>query len=172
MNNTNNATQWAGGRNIEGHDRKKQEEKKLEGLPCTTEELQMLLQAEGDRRVAQALKTASEKWQKELQGRAEAERAEAQRLAGLSLEKLEQEMLERCARELDEKERALRKKELELKIIYLLAESKLPLELKDFISGSDEKKAMDMAQTLIRLWREKIGEAVRGNLSCYQHEQG
>lgn len=130
-------------------------------MPDTPEELQRLLQAEGDRRVTQALKTASEKWRRETLRRLERERREAERLVARSLVMCEKEALERYRRDIEEKERALLYKELEIRVLQLLAENKLPLEFTDLLLNGDEEATMRRAELLIRLWRDKLKEAVR-----------
>lgn len=160
MNINTNATQQAIDRNDEGQNGQKTGLIKNE-LPGTLDELQMLLQTEGDRRVTQALKTASEKWRKEMQEALEAERDEAERLLVQTLEKREREALEKYATVLDEKEKLLKYKELEIRIMYLLAENKLPLEFKDLVFDPDEQAALKKADILCRLWRRKLEEAKR-----------
>uniref|UniRef100_UPI00056BD8E8 hypothetical protein n=1 Tax=Paenibacillus massiliensis TaxID=225917 RepID=UPI00056BD8E8 len=45
-----------------------------DALPTTAEELQKLLQAEGDKRVSQALKTAEDKWKADYESRLNSEK--------------------------------------------------------------------------------------------------
>lgn len=157
MKETQHATLQAGARNDEGH---KQEERQnyYEKLPQTPEELQSILQAEGDRRVTQALKTAGIKWRQKMIRMLAAERSEAERLARHTVEKREREVLELYGKELEEKERALKYKELELKVMAFLLEKKLPVELKDFVLSQDEETSLQKAEELGRLWKRKLQE--------------
>lgn len=159
MNESNAATQQAGLRNVEGHNCKGEEARWPE-LPKTAEELQKLLQSEADKRVTQALKTAHEKWQQELVHKLEEEKKEAERLIRLASEQREREALESYRRELEEKERDLRKKDLELKAISLLVESGLPAEFKEFVLAENEETTLGRIEKLRRLWGTKLEEAV------------
>lgn len=167
MKENTNATRQAGSRNDEGQREQKSGSKQME-LPGTLDELQMLLQAEGDRRVTQALRTATDKWQHKMQELLEEEKKEAERLVQSSIERHEREALENYARELEEKERLLKRKELEIRIMYFLAENKLPLGFKDLIFDRNEESALKKADLLLSLWRKNLDEAVREALSRLQ----
>lgn len=133
-------------------------------IPGTLEELQKLLQIEGDRRVTQALKTASVKWRSETLKKLNEEKCEAERLIARSFEAYEKEALERYGRELEEKERALIQKELKIQMLYYLVENKLPLEFIDLILDQDEERTLKKAELFCRLWKEKLYEAIRESL--------
>lgn len=167
MNINYDATQQATNRNDEGQGRQKAGLRQME-LPGTMDELQMLLQTEGDRRVSQALKTAYEKWRQEMQQTLEAEKKEAERLVASAIERREREALEKYAGELDEKEILLKQKELEIRIMYFLAGNKLPLEFKDLILDGNEEAALRKADILLALWNRKLEEAVKESVSRMQ----
>lgn len=133
-------------------------------IPGTLEELQKLLQIEGDRRVTQALKTASEKWREDTLKKLEEEKREAQRLVACSLEVYEKEALERYRKEIEVKERALMEKELEIRILYYLAENKLPLEFIDLILDHEEERTLKRAELFCKVWKQKLHEAAKESL--------
>ncbi|MCX7710060.1 MAG: DUF4355 domain-containing protein [Clostridia bacterium] len=154
------ATQQADIQNDEGHVTEKVEKKEVV-LPKTVEELQALLQSETDKRVTQALKTAQEKWHQKMMQKLEAERKEAERLAKLATEQREREVLEEYKRKIEEKERALVKKELEISTINHLVEKRLPIEFKDFILDKDEETTLKRLEKFCKVWEIKLEEAVR-----------
>ena len=133
-------------------------------MPGTLEELQKLLQKEGDRRVTQALKTASEKWREETLKKLDEEKQEAQRLIARSFESCEKDALERYGSEIEAKERALKEKELEIRILYYLAENRLPLEFTGLILDHDEERTLKRAELFCKVWKEKLHEAAKESL--------
>lgn len=162
----NNATLQARDRNGKGHNQS-DGARKTTRMPETLEELEKLLQSETDRRVTQALKTANDNWQQKLKCIVKAEREEIQRLAGKNTEKYKKELLRKCKKDIEEKERALRYKELEIKAMNLLAKEKLPVEFKDFVMGRDEADTLRKINLLKKIWTEKLHEVVKMEvLSC------
>ncbi|MCX8132016.1 MAG: DUF4355 domain-containing protein [Clostridia bacterium] len=162
------ATLQAGKRNAEGHGQKLLQ-KNMNELPKTMEELKAVIQIEGDRRVTQALKTAGMKWRHKFLGKLAAERNEAERLANLTAENKVKEVLEKYRAVLEEKERAIKNKELEIKIMGFLSENKLPLELKGFVISQDEETSLNRAEELCRIWNRRMQEHIvpaEGEIIC------
>lgn len=157
------ATQQAVEGMMRGKTEGRTDDKNME-IPGTLEELHKLLQIEGDRRVTQALKTASEKWREETFKKLDEEKQEARRLVARSFEAYEKEALEKYRREIEEKERALTEKELEIRMLYYLAENKLPLEFIDLILDHDEKSTLKRAELFCKVWKQKLHEAVKESL--------
>ncbi|MFF2449360.1 DUF4355 domain-containing protein [Neobacillus sp. NPDC058068] len=133
-------------------------------LPKTAEELQKLLQSEGDKRVTGALKTAQEKWEAEFKAKLELEKAEAQKLAGLSAADKEKALLEKSKNEIEAREKAIAVKELKLETINILNEKKLPITLADFLLADDAEKTKSNVDTFEKAFREAIEAGVNERL--------
>jgi hypothetical protein len=136
-------------------------------LPKTLEELQKLIQSEGDKRVTGALKTAQEKWEADFKTKLELEKAEAQKLAGLSAADKEKALLEKSKKDIEDRERAIAQKELKLETINILNEKKLPITLADFLLADDAEKTKSNVDTFEKAFREAIeagvNERLKGN---------
>lgn len=137
----------------------------------TQEELDKLLQSEADRRVSEALKTAQEKWERELEEKLKKERVEAEELVKLSVEEREKALLEKQQKEIEKRERALQMRELELKTIDILQEKKLPLQFKEFILGKDENETNQKIDKFQNLWQEAIQREIDERLKGKSPQQ-
>lgn len=102
-------------------------------LPKTAEDLQKLLQAEADKRVTQALKTAQAKWEAELEGKIQKSKEEADKLAKLNAQEKEKYLLEKKDRELKEKELELNRKQLTIDATKYLDENKIDLKFLEYL---------------------------------------
>ena len=137
---------------------------KAEELRLSKEEYEKQIQAESDKRVSQALKTAKSKWESEYKEKIQKERADAERLAKLSAEERERELLERSKSELSEKEKTLRKRELKLAAIDILNEEKLPVSFADQLLGEDADETHDRIKKFKKAWSDAIEEEVNKRL--------
>lgn len=99
------------------------------GLPQTMEELQALLQKEGDKRVTEAMKKAERKKEAAIQ--------EAQRLARMDEEEKFKYQLEQRETELKAREEKLTLAENKVEASRILAEKKLPVSLVDLVVALD-----------------------------------
>jgi flagellar biosynthesis GTPase FlhF len=142
-----------GGGGDDGKDKKNE-------LPKTAEELQKLLQSETDKRVTQALKTAQEKWEKELKEKLESEKAEAEKLAKMSAAEREKALLDKQKKELEDKEKLIAQKELKLATIDILKEKQLPIEFADYVMAADADTIKKNIDTFAAAWQKALEEAV------------
>lgn len=126
----------------------------------TQEELDKLLQQEGDRRVT----SAREKFEKEYKEKLEKEKKEAERLANLSVEEKEKELLEQTKKDIEEREKALKLKELKLDAIDILADKKLPIKFADMLLKDDAESTLDNIKIFEKEWQEAIDAAVTERL--------
>jgi hypothetical protein len=133
-------------------------------LPKTLEELQKLIQSEGDKRVTGALKTAQEKWEADFKAKLDLEKAEAQKLAGLSAAEKEKALLEKSKYEIEAREKAIAVKELKLETINILNEKKLPITFADLLLGQDAEKTKGNVDTFEKAFREAIEAGVNERL--------
>ena len=68
---------------------------------------------------------------------------------------------QKLQKELEEKERALLERELNLLAVDLLTEAKMPLEFKEFVVGVDEEATKAKVATLKKLWTDALEKAVQ-----------
>ena len=124
-------------------------------------------QAEFDRRVAKALKTAQSNWQKDYESKLEAEKQEAKKLAEMN----EAEKWAYEKKQLEEKlalkEQELLKKELMATAKNILVEKNIPLNLADLLDySSDEncKKSIEIIEKSFGTALENaVNDRLRGN---------
>lgn len=121
-----------------------------ETVTLTKEELEKLLQQEGDRRATSAAKKREETMRKEWEEKVKEERKQAEELAKLSAEeraKVEAERREadfkKKEEELLERERQFAKKQLEMDTIDVLRERKLPTTFSKFVLGKDAEETLE-----------------------------
>ena len=126
----------------------------------TQEELEKLLQSETDKRVTEALKTSRAKWEEEYKEKLEKEKKEAERLANLSAAEKEKELLKQQQEQLEEKEKAIRLRELQLDTINVLAEEKLPVGFAEFLIKNDAETTNKNIKKFKEEWQKALSQAV------------
>lgn len=150
----------------------KEEEEKAEQLTMTKAEYEKQLQAEADKRVAQAEKTFKNKYEKELKEKIEKERQDAERLAKLSSEERERELFERNKGLLEEKERVLRNREMKLAAIDVLSDEGLPVSFADQLLGESVDETHDRIQKFKKAWHDAVEDEVSKRLKDRVPESG
>ena len=126
-----------------------------ETLELTQRELQSRVDAEADRRVEKVLSKKQAEWQKELQERlAEAENKGAEYAKMTAAEKAQAEMQERLE-ELEQREHAIKQRELSASVASDLAEQGLPVELADSLTAIGDPAA-------IKNWVSTIKDTISG----------
>lgn len=113
----------------------------------TLEEVQELLQKEGDRRVSQALKKAREDAQKQV--------AEAKKLAAMDEQQRYQYELENTKAELEQLKREKARAENTQETLRVLAKRNLPAELLDYVLTEDADSTLekiDNIQKILTKW--------------------
>ena len=118
----------------------------------TREEVERLLQQEGDRRVAQALKKADVKRERAVR--------EAQKLAAMNEDEQARYQLEQRQRELDEREARIALLENTAEATKILSEKGLPPALVDLVVAADADDMMARI-TLLDKW---VKQAVKGEV--------
>lgn len=125
----------------------------VETLELTPQELQAKLDAEADRRVEKVLSKKQAEWDKQLQERlAEAENKGAEYAKMTAAEKAQAEMQERLE-ELEQREHAIKQRELSASVASDLAEQGLPVELADSLAAIGDPAA-------IKNWVSTIKETI------------
>lgn len=97
------------------------------------------LQAETDRRVTEALKTAQGKWQKEFEEKLAKEKAETERLAKMNADERAKAEFDKKVKDFDEKLAKHEAERLTFECTRQLAAEGLPVEFADMLTGSDSE---------------------------------
>lgn len=123
----------------------------------TQEEVDALLQREGDRRVTEALKTAERKNQEKVK--------EAQKLAQMNEQEKYQYELEQREKAIAEKEKALALAENKNEASKILAEKGLSLSLVDFVVAEDAETMNKNISLLDKAFKQSVKLEVEKRLS-------
>ena len=122
----------------------------------TQEEVEALLQKEGDKRVTQAMKKAEEKKRREVR--------EAEKLAQMDAQQRYQYELEKREEELAEKERRLILMENTAEASKILSNKGLSLDLVDLVIADDADTMNDNIARLDRAFKKSVKEEVERRL--------
>ncbi|WP_422406953.1 MULTISPECIES: DUF4355 domain-containing protein [Gammaproteobacteria] len=136
------------------------QEEQVETLTMTQDDLQKLLQQEGDKRVSSAIQKQKEKWEAEYKEKLEVEKSEAEKLAKMSeAEKLQAQFNQEKTQFENEKKQFLKEK-LELETIKQLSALELPVEFSTFVLGNDAEVTKQNIDSFASQWQKAIEFAV------------
>ena len=107
----------------------------------TQEEYEKKLQAETDKRVTEALKTAQTKWQSEYEQKLKREKDEAARLAIMTTEERAKAEREKAEKLFNDEKSKFNRERLEFEVTKQLAEKKLPVSFAKLLCGADADEA-------------------------------
>lgn len=144
--------------NQQGQQDQDSNNKGKEVVQYSKEELDRLIQSEGDRRVSEALKTAKKKWETDYSARIEREREEAARISQMSEKERQEHLLKEREKELAKKEQELTRKQLQLETVKILEERKLPIVFSELLIGSDAESTFDNIKVFAEEWKEALEE--------------
>ena len=130
----------------------------------TQEELNKLLQSEGDRRTTDALKTAQAKWETEFKQKLEAEKAQAEKLAKLSASEKEKVLMENQKKAIEEKEKQINLREMKLESVKMLSEKGLPVSFVDLLTTGDADSTKLNIDTFEKAYKASLEVAVNERL--------
>lgn len=128
------------------------EETNAEPKTYTEEEVAMLLQKEGDRRVSQALKKAEAKYAKQA--------SEAEKLSKMSKADQETYKLQQRIAELEAKERDFVLAENKNALSKALSERGLPVTFCDYLVSEDSDQMMENLKEFEKAWRSALNDTV------------
>lgn len=120
-----------------------------EAKTYTQEEVDAMLQAEGDRRVTQALK------------KKEKEMSEAAKLSAMDESEKAKYQLEQREKDLQERERVLALNENKLVAIQILADSNMPVKLADFVVAPDAETTKANIKAVTKIINDAVAEKVK-----------
>lgn len=123
----------------------------------TEEEVQKLLQQEGDRRVSSAQK----KWQKEM----ETKIAEAEKLKAMDETQRREYEYTQKLQELEQRERDFAITQNKLEATKVLANRGLPIEFVDYIVAEDAETMMTNITTFEKAFNSAVADAVAKKIS-------
>lgn len=123
----------------------------------TEEEVQALLQQEGDRRVSSAQK----KWQKDLENKM----AEAEKLKNMDESQRREYEYEQKLRELEDRERDFAITQNKLEATKVLANRHLPVEFVDYIVAEDAETMMNNITTFEKMFNSAVADAVANKIA-------
>lgn len=130
----------------------------------TAEEVQEMLQREGDKRVSEAEKKFKERY--------EAKRKQAEELAKLSAEDRKKRELELEREQFEQERQEFQREKLKLQTIKDMNERKLPIEFSEMVMGQDAETTLKNIKSFEAKWNEALSEAVKDKLKGRDRKTG
>ena len=137
-------------------------------LPKTMEELQALLQKEGDKRVSQAQK----KWQEKQKEILEAEKAEAAKLAKMSAAEREKAKFEKERAEFEAERNKFAQEQLKMQTTKELMNEGLPVEFVNYVMADNAEKINENIKSFKSLWDRALEESVNKRITTPTPKKG
>ena len=117
-------------------------------------------QAEFDRRVQKAIKTAQDKWNAAMDDKL----SEAEKLAKMTKEQKAEYEEKKRIKALEEREAAVTRKELMAEAKNTLTDKKLPVSLAELLNYSDADSCSKSIEVLEKAFQEAVEEAVKAKI--------
>jgi len=136
-----------------------------EQVTMTKAELEKMLQAESDKRVSQALKTAKSKWESEFSTKIDSHLKDYERKAQMTPEQLRQLSLDEKLQALDAREKEYSRKTREVDIAQKLSEKKLSTVLTKFVYSDNMDEVEQNITTLEQLVLGMVNEEVEKRIA-------
>ena len=130
----------------------------------TQEEVTKLLQAEGDKRVTEALKKAEKKFLERLE--------EEKKKAAMDEQQKKEDELQLKQKELDEKIKELNMEKSKNEASHLLNDNKLPLDLLDFVVDEDSLAMKAKVESLAKVFNDSVNKAAEARLEGNNLKRG
>lgn len=135
-------------------------EENKETKTYTEEELQKLLQAEGDRRVTSAQK----KWESEFQEKLEAEKSQVEEMASMTAEERARAEFEKEKAEWLKEKSDFEKEKLKLEATKVLDAEGLPISFVDYVLTDTEEGIKENIKVFKEQWDKELDEAITERL--------
>lgn len=149
-------------------DKDKQDNVNIEeqdSVTMTKEEYAAALQAESDKRVTQALKTARAKWEAEVDTKIDSHLKDYEKKAQMTPEQLAQMEIDDKLRALEEKEKEYMRKTREVEIAQKLQEKNLSSVLTKFVYSDKMEEVEQNITTLEQLVLGMVNEQIEQRIS-------
>lgn len=130
----------------------------------TQEELDMLLQAETDRKVSKALETSKAKWEEEFQAKLEAEKSEAEKLASMSAEERAKAEFEQEKEEWLKEKNSFEKEKMKLEATKLLDAEGMPISFVEYVVGDTAEQVTENIKVFKDAWTTALDSAITERL--------
>ena len=130
----------------------------------TQEEVTKLLQAEGDKRVTEALKKAEKKFMERLE--------QEKKKAAMDEQQKKEYELQLKQKELDEKIKELNMEKSKNEASHLLNDNKLPLDLLDFVVDEDSLAMKAKVESLAKVFNDSVNKAAEARLEGNNLKRG
>ena len=137
-------------------------------LPQTIEELQTLLQKEGDKRVTSARK----KFETEFNEKLEIEKNEAARLAKLSKADKEAEIFNKQKEEFEKQKKEFEKTQLLNQTMVNLQQENLPIDFAEYLMSESAETIQENIKIFKEKWQEAIQKEVDNRLTTKTPKMG
>lgn len=137
-------------------------------LPTTMEELQALLQKEGDKRVSQAQK----KWQEKQKEILEAEKAEAAKLAKMSAAERERAKFDKERAEFEVERANFAKEQLKIQTTKELVNEGLPTAFVNYVLADNAEKINENIKSFKSIWDKALEDAVNQRITTPTPKKG
>lgn len=131
-----------------------------EKVILSKEEFDKRLQAEADKRVTSALKTAQAKWKEEYEARVKAEREDAEKLARMNEEERARALEKKREEQLIARERTLHQKEMEIQAIKVMDERSLPVAFARTLIGESAEATLENINSFEKAWHQALEKEV------------
>lgn len=141
-------------------------------ITLTQEELDAKLQAETDKRVTQALKTAKEKWETEFSSKIDSHLKDYEKKAKMTPEQIKQLDLDEKFKLLEQEKSNYHKMKNEMAIATKLQEKKLSTVLTKFVYADDMDVVEQNIATLEQLVLGMVNEEVEKRISSGKPKVG
>lgn len=118
----------------------------------TEEEVQKLLQQEGDRRVTSALKKQQQRFETQM--------AEAEKLRNMDTQQRQEYEFEQRVKELEAREKEFNLAQNKLEATKVLANRGLPVEFVDYVVADEAEEMMSRIETFDKAFKAAVADAV------------
>lgn len=129
-------------------------------LPQSIEELQLLLQQEGDKRVASAIKKREEKLRADYEAKIEKEKAEAAKLAKMTQAERERAEFEKERLAFEKERQEFARTQMLNQTMLELQKENLPVSFAKYMIDSTAEKVVENINDFKMLWQEALQTAV------------
>lgn len=129
-------------------------------LPQSVEELQALLQSEGDKRVASAIRKREDKLKADYEAKIEKEKAEAAKLAKMTQTEREKAIFDAERKAFEEERKSFAKTQLLNQTMVELQKESLPVTFAEYMMADTAEEVVERINSFKTVWQEALQVAV------------
>lgn len=139
-------------------------EETKESKTYTEEDFKKALQAESDKRVSGALKTAQEKWEAEFKEKLEVEKSEAEKLGSMTESERLQSQFDKQKQDFETERQTFLRERMELQTVKELSTEGLPTDFSKYVIADTAEEVKANISTFKAQWQQAIESAVNDRL--------